>query len=344
MPGKTYKQRVEAALQKRVNKHKEDQQRLTARFERLNEFYKKTSRKDGIVPDMNLLKTVISYRANNTPAAKLLKQLKKNRYIYRSKNNKGKSTQSRSKEQFDVLMQQNSVDFRNDVRMSKEAFLHLHEIVKDKKEYRYKGVGRRQLPCDVQLMIALDRFGCDGRDASYGFVSERYGISEGEVATIMTRFIKVILHLSKDYLTWPTGDRKKEIIEDHRKRSGFTGCIGFIDGSFLSLNEKPFFQPNSFYNEREQQYVLGSTLVCAHNLEILYAQVGDFGTIHGLVENPENFFSSKEFVLGDETYPQKSWLLPMQHNTELSGSDIIFNKCISKMHIQAKTCVAAIKG
>lgn len=160
----------------------------------------------------------------------------------------------------------------------------------------------------------------------------------------MTRFTKVILHLSKDYLTWPTGDRKKEMIEDHRKRSGFTGCIGFIDGSLLSLNEKPFFQPNSFYNEREQQYVLGSTLVCAHNLEILYAQVGDFGTIHGLVENPENFFSSKEFVLGDETYPQKSWLLPMQHNTELSGSDIIFNKCISKMHIQAKTCVAAIKG
>ncbi|KAI8888300.1 hypothetical protein K501DRAFT_155224, partial [Backusella circina FSU 941] len=136
-----------------------------------------------------------------------------------------------------------------------------------------------QMPCNVQMVIALNRLGSSGTGVAYRSVARRYSISEGEVLTIMKRFIKVILSMHKDYIKWPKDGKKKLIIEEHRERSGFTGCIGFVDGSLLSLHEKPFFEPQSFYN-RKKQYMISSTMVRSYDLKILYAQVGDFGSIH----------------------------------------------------------------
>lgn len=271
-------------------------------------------------------------------------------------------------------MKQNFSNFRKEVRMSREAFFKLREMLKDQPEYKYKGVGHRQMPCEVQLMIALNRLGSSGNGGSYSAVARRYSISgkknifcmsaagiltflvklEGQVKEIMKRFITAMMKFCTEFVKWPTGADKKNVIEKHRERSGFTGCVGFVDGSLLSLHEKPCFEPQNFFN-RKKQYMVSSTVVCDYDLRIIYAQVGDFGSTHdarsiregALGKNVDKLFSPRQFILGDGAYPERSWLLPVQRNykrSQLSGSDIKFNKCISRMRVRIENCFAALKG
>ncbi|KAI8888301.1 hypothetical protein K501DRAFT_303718, partial [Backusella circina FSU 941] len=80
------KQLLEKALEKQVKKHQENNQRLTARLERLNEFYKKTTdRKEGVFSDMQQLKQKIHSMSDKTPQAKLLKFSKQNRHLCETK-------------------------------------------------------------------------------------------------------------------------------------------------------------------------------------------------------------------------------------------------------------------
>lgn len=162
------------------------------------------------------------------------------------------------------------------------------------------------------------------------------------------------MRVCRNYIKWPAGGAKKQIIEKHRKRSGFTGCVGFVDGSLLSLHEKPGYEPQLFFN-RKKRFMVSSTIICDYDLKILYAQVGDIGTAHDaktlregeLGKNVEKLFSPREFILGDGAYPKRSWLLPVQRNykrNQLTGSDIKFNKCISRMRVRIENCFAALKG
>lgn len=150
------------------------------------------------------------------------------------------------------------------------------------------------------------------------------------------------------------GSRKQKVVEEHAEKSGFTGCIGFIDGSLLGLHAKPLHNSERFYN-RKKRYMISSTVVCDYNLRIIYAQVGDYGTIHDaralregyLYKNVTKLFSKGQFILGDGAYPTKSWLLPVKRNhrrNPLTGSDIKFNKCISRMRVRIENCFAALKG
>lgn len=101
--------------------------------------------------------------------------------------------------------------------------------------------------------------------------------------------------------------------------------------------------------------MISSTMVCTYDLKIIYAQVGDFGSINdarairegALGKNAGRLFAPNQYIFGDGAYPKKSWLLPVQRTyrrNELSGSDIKFNKCISKMRVRIENCFAALKG
>lgn len=173
----TSKQLLEKKLEEKVMKCKEENHQLTSRFERLNEFYKTRGNKGDVIGDMDFVKKQLNVIAENTPCARLLKFSKQNRYLLRSKKlNKRKLTTS-PKVQFDLLMEQNYSNFRKEVRMGREAFIELYKKVKDKPEYTYKGTGRRPIPCEVQLMIALNRLGSSGTGGAYASVARRYSIS-----------------------------------------------------------------------------------------------------------------------------------------------------------------------
>lgn len=179
-------------------------------------------------------------------------------------------------------------------------------------------------------------------------------IIDGQVSAIMKRFLKAVISYQSRYIVWPVGREKMQIIEDHKRKSGFTGCVGFIDGSLLDLTEKPMYEPQNFFN-RKQRFMVSSTMVCDYNLKIMYAQVGDYGKVHDaralregdLAQNASKLFSPDQFILGDGAYPMKSWILPVKrnhHKKPLTGSDIKFNKCISKMRVRIENCFAALKG
>lgn len=100
-----------------------------------------------------------------------------------------------------------------------EAFKALQEAIEQ--HTKYKGVGRRQLPCSVQMMIALNRLGTSGTGGAYASVASCYSISDSEVVVIMRRVMKAVLFMLKDSIEWPEGQKRSHIIEIHKKRSGF---------------------------------------------------------------------------------------------------------------------------
>lgn len=180
MPKLTAKQLLEKRLEEQLKNDNDEQQQIMANFERLNEVIKNTSDdNEGIIEDedMDFLKEQLTSIADNSPTAQLLAFSSQNRYLLRSKKNNKRKLTPTPKVQLDLLMEQNFSNFRNEVRMGKEAFLQLHEIIKDNPAYQYKGVGRHQLPSDVQLMIALNRLGSSGSGGAYGSVARSYSIS-----------------------------------------------------------------------------------------------------------------------------------------------------------------------
>lgn len=101
------------------------------------------------------------------------------------------------------------------------------------------------------MMIALNRLGTSGTGGAYASVASCYSISDSEVVVIMRRVMKAVLFMLKDSIKWPEGQKRSHIIGIHKKRSGFTGCVGFVDNSLLSLHEKPLFEPQSFYSRKK---------------------------------------------------------------------------------------------
>lgn len=172
----------------------------------------------------------------------------------------------------------------------------------------------------------------------------------------MKRFLTVIISFKDKFLVWPTGRERLQTINDHQRISGLTGCIGFVDGFLLDLGEKPIYQPENFYCHNKQKFMANATMVCDYQLKIIYAQAGDYGSVHDarvlregdLGRNASELFSPDQFILGDSAYPLKSWILPLKqhnyHKKELSGSDIEFNKYISKMRVRVENCFAAVKS
>lgn len=173
----TEKQRLESILQKQVEKQREQAAKLTERLQRIDDTIReKYNNKKSLGMDFEFCKKRIQYSAAKSYQAKLLKFSRANRFLRRpNKYDISKITEG-PQHQYKILLKQNYSSFRNEVRMSREAFFKLLDMIEKEPEYLYKGIGRRQMPCKVQLMIALNRLGSSGTGGTYSAVARRYSI------------------------------------------------------------------------------------------------------------------------------------------------------------------------
>jgi hypothetical protein len=98
---------------------------------------------------------------------------------------------------------------------------------------------------EIQLVIALYRFGHDGNAASVDGVAQWAGVSAGMVVKATRRVIIAALSLHDSVIQWPTEDEKEEAKAWVEMTSCEASCPtwrdGFcmVDGTLIPLFEKP---------------------------------------------------------------------------------------------------------
>jgi len=241
--------------------------------------------------------------------------------------------------------------WRQMLRVSKEGFYHLLTLVESDEVFQHFSICP-QMPVDLQLKIALFRFGSNGDSASIRKVATLFGIGDGEtVITATKRVIKAILNLKSKYLFWLSRDERKRLVSETLDE--LPGCIGYVDGTEIRLAESPAGN-NKLFCSRKKQYAIKMQVVCDHNLRIRHAVIGHYGSVHdarifnecSLAEDPQKFFSEKEFLAGDSAYAMTQNLItPFRSNSSDYTEEIRlkFNTYFSKFRVRIENCFKDLK-
>lgn len=178
----TNKKLLENHLEKKIKARKHRNLEILAKLRKRNVALKNDDSEDEGI-NLDLLQRKLDATIDRSVPLRVLRYSKNHRYLTRSKKYNAPKITSGPKVQYELLKIKTNRRFRSEVRMGKQAFRMLYKAIKDHPDYRYKGTGRRPIPCEVQMMIALNRLGTAG--VTYMALAERYSVS-GNVYTQST--------------------------------------------------------------------------------------------------------------------------------------------------------------
>lgn len=115
--------------------------------------------------------------------------------------------------------------FRRNLRVSPPTFDSLVEYIKDHTVFHNRS-NVQQFPVEVQLAIALFRFGHDGNAVSVESVAQWAGVSAGMVVKSTRRVMIAFLSIHDAVVRWPTDDEKEEA----KEWVGDTSCPAWRNG------------------------------------------------------------------------------------------------------------------
>jgi len=159
-----------------------------------------------------------------------------------------------------MIIQLEDQEFRQIARMSKTSFFRLLERF-DAHPVFQNGNNHKQTDVWIQLLVALNRFGCYGNGASRGSLARTFGISAGTVNMFTSRVMQVILELEPEFLYWPNAEERQQISSLFGQKFGLPGCVGIVDGTPFNLSQRPAIEGSSFFN-RKSNYAFNIQLVC----------------------------------------------------------------------------------
>jgi len=146
--------------------------------------------------------------------------------------------------------------FRLNLRVSPSTFDELVGYIQDHPIFQNRS-NCPQYPIEIQLAIALFRFGHDGNAASVEAIAQWAGVSVGLVVKATRRVIVAFLALHDSVVCWPPPAEKEEAkqwVEDNSCpawRDGF--CM--VDGTLVPLAEKPGHHGEAYF-DRKSNYSL----------------------------------------------------------------------------------------
>lgn len=142
--------------------------------------------------------------------------------------------------------------FRRNLRVSPSTFDALVACLKDHPIFHNKSLTAQQYPVEIQLAIALFRFGHDGNAASVESIAQWAGVSAGMVVKATRRVVIASLALHDEVIHWPSAAEKeaaKEWVEVNSCpawRDGF--CM--VDGTLIPLFEKPGHHGEAYFDRK----------------------------------------------------------------------------------------------
>ena len=96
--------------------------------------------------------------------------------------------------------------FKQIVRCSKTNFARIVEYIKDDPVFSNNALVS-QYSVEIQVMVVLNRLGCDGNGASVGALGRMFGISTGSVHNFTNRVFRALYNLRDQIIFWPNAGR-----------------------------------------------------------------------------------------------------------------------------------------
>ncbi|KAI9103908.1 hypothetical protein DFS34DRAFT_710922, partial [Phlyctochytrium arcticum] len=148
--------------------------------------------------------------------------------------------------------------FKDEMCMSRSAFHSLLGLISPDPLFITTSI-RKPMTIQLQLTIALCRFGHSGNASAIGQTARFWGVSEGSVVNATKRVIVAIWRLRERYLYWPRAEERREISRRVEEASGFPSCIGFVDGTHIPLYHNPVKDGSDYFN-RKMSYSLAAMI------------------------------------------------------------------------------------
>lgn len=208
----------------------------------------------------------------------------------------------------DLLYEFPDSQFRQICRCDKRTFVSILNMISQHPIF-HSASRKRQTPTHIQLMIALNRFGCNGNGSSIGAISRFGGMSYGTVCLCTERVITAILSFRDGIISWPGEEERNRISRRHELRFGLKGAVGILDGTPIVLSQRPHIDGEVFFN-RKCTYCMNVQLICDDTKLIRAYQLGWPGSVYDntvwsrshMFRNPQLYFSPNEYLLADNGY------------------------------------------
>jgi len=132
------------------------------------------------------------------------------------------------------------------------------------------------------------------------------------------------------------------------------GCVGYIDGTHIPLDEAPVEDPESYFT-RKQRYAIQLQAVCDNAKRLRNIFVGFPGSVHDarvfansdLGKRTGDFLSDGEWIGGDSAYPNTHFIVtPFKINASdgTAQQRRQFNRYFSSYRVQIECCFGRLKG
>ena len=139
--------------------------------------------------------------------------------------------------------------FRTIARCSKASFHRLVSKIKNHQVFNNNSK-MKQASVETQLLIVLNRLGCDGNGASIDRTGLFFGRSVGTVEKFTDRIFEAILSLEKDYVFWPDAAERSAISERMDINHGLKHAVGIVDGTPVNFYQKPGIDGETYFNRK----------------------------------------------------------------------------------------------
>lgn len=245
-------------------------------------------------------------------------------------------------------------EFKLHFRLDREYFFVVCELVAGDPIFASIPEKRQKASVAAHMLCLMKMLGTTGCEASFDKLADFFSLGKGTVEMYVNRAIASVDALHARVITWPDSLERAEISSRVSSASGFGNCGGFIDGTLFPLALSPRLCGEDYYL-RKSSYAVNGLIVCDDAARIRYLHVGWPGSTHDnrvwrncdLVLNSSNYFTSKEYLLGDSAFQPSNILLSAYKNGRgfaMSGQQELFNQRLATVRIKAEHCIGMLKG
>jgi len=239
------------------------------------------------------------------------------------------------------------------MRLSRTPFEHVLSLLRAHAgEIFVSGKGTPPLSLEIQLAIALYRFGHYGNASRVEAVAYQFGASAGLVMKCTKRVIRKINRLAPTNIRWPSAQRRAQRAEWARSSYGFDNCIGATDGTTFPLAYQPALHPWTYY-DRKGRYSLNAVLTCDWDGLFISVVQGRTGaapdafvqTLADWHRYPQVYFSDGQYLLGDKGIKYTSWVIgPILKPESTTSERRNFNFRLARLRVRSEHANGVLKG